>query len=117
VRDSILRTYLMEMYPEDYGIEPDYDLNPNAEVRIDWRKSIRWDDQEVREILEEEMYLPQHERLNGRKEFDTRKYRYKYQVLDIMLLLLKAKEKVMLLVKGIEVNFYLLSICIFFLIL
>ena len=45
--------------------------------------SIRWDDQEVREILEEEMYLPEHERLDGRREFDTRKYIFKYQVLDV----------------------------------
>ena len=93
VRDSILRTYLMEMYPEDYGIEPDYDLNPNAEVRIDWSKNIRWDDQEVREILEEEMYLPEHERLDGRKEFDTRKYRYKYQVLDIYAAAIKSNRE------------------------
>ena len=83
----------MEMYPEDYGIEPDYDLNPNAEVRIDWSKNIRWDDQEVREILEEELYLPEHERLDGRKEFDTRKYRYKYQVLDIYAAAIKSNRE------------------------
>jgi sulfatase modifying factor 1 len=93
VRDSILRAYLMEMYPEDYGIEPDYDLNPNANVRIDWSKKIRWDDEEVRNILEEEMYLPESERLNGRKEFDTREFVYKYQVLDIESAAVKAKRE------------------------
>jgi gliding motility-associated lipoprotein GldK len=83
VRDSILRTYLMEQYPEDYGIEPDYDVNPNGNVRINWGKKIRWDDESVRSILEEEMFLPPHERLDGVKQFDTREYKYKYQVLDI----------------------------------
>ena len=93
VRDSILRTYLMEMYPEDYGIEPDYDLNPNANVRIDWSKKIRWNDDEVRNILEEEMYLPEAERLNGRKEFDTREFVYKYQVLDVQAASSKSKRE------------------------
>lgn len=82
VRDSIARTLLMEMY-DDYAIEPDYDINPDGERRINWSQKIRWDESEVREVLEEEMYYSQHERHNGKREFDTRKYIYKYQVLDI----------------------------------
>lgn len=93
VRDSILRTYLMELNPEEYGIEPDYDLNPNGEVRINWNAKIRMDDEEVRGILEDEMYLPEHERLDGKREFDTRKYVYKYQLLDIQSAALKVNRE------------------------
>ena len=53
------------------------------EPRINWKEKIDWKDQEVREMLEEEMYFSQHERYNGKREFDTRKYIYKYQVLNI----------------------------------
>lgn len=85
VRDSILRYYLMEQLPEDYGIAvKDYaDGMETGDYRIDWSVKIRWDDEEVRRILEEEMYLPPHERLDARREFDTRKFVYKYQVLDL----------------------------------
>jgi formylglycine-generating enzyme len=93
VRDSIARKLLVDNGIEGYGIEPDYDLNPNAEDRIDWSQQLRYDDPEVREILEEEMYLPEHERLNGRREFDTRKYKYKYQVLDVQAAAIKEKRE------------------------
>ena len=93
VRDSILRTYLMEYDEEKYAIVPDYDLNPNGIPRINWDVKIRMDDQEVRDVLEEEMYLPENERLDGRKEFDTRKYVYKYQVLDVQAASNKSKRE------------------------
>jgi gliding motility-associated lipoprotein GldK len=93
VRDSILRTYLMEYDEEKYAIVPDYDLNPNGIPRINWDVKIRMDDQEVRDVLEEEMYLPENERLDGRKEFDTRKYVYKYQVLDVQAASSKSKRE------------------------
>ena len=93
VRDSIFRTYLMDYNLEVYGIEPDYDLDPNGKERINWDARIRMDEEEVREVLEENMYLPEHERLNGEKEFDTRKYRYKYQVLDVQAAANKANRE------------------------
>ena len=42
-------------------------------TRINWDRPIRWDDQEVREILEDEMYLPEHERFYSRRQLDSRK--------------------------------------------
>ena len=86
VRDSILRKQLANDYPEEYAMYDKDDLTREdryGENRIDWNKKIRWDDEEVRSVLDEVMYLPEHERLDARKEFNTRKYIYKYQVLDI----------------------------------
>ena len=95
VRDSILRHHLMEQLPEDYGIAvKDYaDGMETGDYRIDWSVKIRWNDEEVRRILEEEMYLPPHERLDGRREFDTRKYVYKYQILDVESAAVKANRE------------------------
>ena len=83
VRDSVVHTILGEEGIEGHLIEEDRYGNFLEPARINWNMRIRWDDQEVREILEEEFYLPENQRLNGRKEFDTRKYVYKYQVLDL----------------------------------
>jgi len=83
VRDSLAHTILGEAGIEGHLIEEDKYGNFLEPAKINWNMKIRWDDQEVREILEEEIYLPENERLNGRREFDTRKYIYKYQVLDI----------------------------------
>jgi len=83
VRDSIAHTILGENGIEGHLIEEDrygMFLDP---PRIDWGTRIRWDDEEVREILEEEMYLPVSERLDAKREFDTRKFIFKYQVLDV----------------------------------
>ena len=78
---------------EGHLIEEDKFGNFLEPAKINWNTKIRWNDQEVREILEEEMYLPQHERLNGRREFDTRKYVYKYQVLDVQAASSKSKRE------------------------
>ena len=86
VRDSILRKQLAIDYPEEYAMYDKDDLTLEdryGENRINWDKKIRWDEEEVRSVLDEVMYLPEHERLDARREFDTRKYIYKYQVLDI----------------------------------
>ena len=95
VRDSILRHYLVEQFPEDYGIPVlDYaDGMETGDYRIDWNQKIRWDDEEIRRILEEEMYLPENERLDGRREFDTREYIYKYQLMDIESAAVKANRE------------------------
>ena len=39
------------------------------------------------------MYLPENERLDGRREFDTREYIYKYQVMDIESAAVKANRE------------------------
>jgi len=95
VRDSILRYHLKEQYPEDYGIAVvDYaDQMETGDYRIDWSAKIRWNDEDVRRVLEEEMYLPPHERLDGSRDFDTRKYIYQYQVLDVESAAAKANRE------------------------
>ncbi|KRO70271.1 MAG: GldJ [Cryomorphaceae bacterium BACL11 MAG-121128-bin16] len=95
VRDSILRQYLVGEYPEEYGtaIVNYADGMETGDYRIDWTKKIRWDDEKVRTILEEEMFLPENERLDGQREFDTREYVYKYQVLDIESAAVKANRE------------------------
>ena len=95
VRDSILRQYLVEQYPEEYGtaIVNYADGMETGDYRIDWTKKIRWDDEKVRTILEEEMFLPENERLDGQREFDTREYVYKYQVLDIQSAAVKTNRE------------------------
>jgi gliding motility-associated lipoprotein GldK len=35
-------------------------------------------------VLEDEMYLPEHERFYSRRQFDTRKYNYRYEDVDIV---------------------------------
>ena len=93
VRDSLAHTILGEAGIEGHLIEEDRYGNFLEPAKIDWNTKIRWNDAEVREILEEEMYLPEHERLNGRREFDTRKYVYKYQVLDFQAAASKSKRE------------------------
>ena len=93
VRDSIAHFHLGEAGVEDHLIEEDEYGNYLEPARIDWGTRIRWDDEEVREILEEAMYLPQHERLDGGRSFDTRKYIYKYQILDLEAAAVKANRE------------------------
>ena len=79
VRDSIARVILGENGVEGYElIEEDEYGNFIDPPHIDWSRSIRWNDTEVREVLEDEMYLPEHERFYSRREFDSRKYNFTY---------------------------------------
>lgn len=93
VRDSLAHIILGEAGIEGHLIEEDEYGNFLEPAIIDWSTRIRWDDPEVREILAEEMYLPQVERLDGQIEFDTRDYVYKYQVLDIESAAAKANRE------------------------
>ena len=83
VRDSLAHIILGEAGIEGHLIEEDEFGNFLDPARINWKTKIRWNDQEVREILEEEMYLSSNERYNSTREFDTRKYIYQYEVLDL----------------------------------
>ena len=85
VRDSIARTILGDVNPEEFLIEE----NPKTgEVYdppyLNWKTDIDWssEDQDVRDALEE-MYLPEHERYFRRKEIDTRKLMYEYYWVDL----------------------------------
>ncbi len=85
VRDSIARTILGDVNPEEYLIEE----NPKTgEVYdppyLNWKTDIDWnsEDQDIRDALDE-MYLPEHERFFRRKEIDTRKLMYEYYWVDL----------------------------------
>jgi gliding motility-associated lipoprotein GldK len=93
VRDSIAHFYLGDNGVDDHLIEEDKYGNYLETPRINWNTRIRWDDEEEREILGEIMYLSENERMDGRREFDTRKYVYKYQVLDIESASVKTKRE------------------------
>ena len=80
VRDSIARILLGEAGIAGYELieEDKYDNFIDPPI-IDWSRPIRWDDQEVREVLEDEMYLPDHERFYSRRQIDSRKLNFVYE--------------------------------------
>ena len=97
VRDSILRKKLAEQYGDEgwalTNKDGDYLYDRNNMALIDWSKKINWKNENVRFILEQDMYIPEAERLDGRKEFDTRQFVYEYQVLDIESAAVKNSKK------------------------
>ena len=93
VRDSIARRILGDAGIEGHLIEEDEYGNFIEPALINWKEKIRWDDIEVREILEEEIYLPEHERFNRKREIDTRKLIYAYQEMDLKKAAQKANRE------------------------
>jgi len=81
VRDSIARTLLGDLFPEDYLIEEDEYGNLIDPPRLNWETEIIWDGEEEREALEE-MYYPEHERFYRRRQIDPRKLNYEYYWID-----------------------------------
>ena len=85
VRDSIARTILGDVNPEEYLIEENAKTGEVYDPPyLNWKTDIDWhsEDQDVRDALEE-MYLPEHERFFRRKEIDTRKLMYEYYWVDL----------------------------------
>ena len=83
VRDSIARVLLGDMNPEDYLIEEDRRTGEFFDPPfLNWSTRIDWDGEEDRDILME-MYLPEHERFQRKKEFDVRKFNYEYYWVDL----------------------------------
>jgi len=85
VRDSIARTILGEVLPDDYLIEE----NPKTgetynPPKLNWKTRIDWNsqNQDVRDALEQ-MYLPENERFFRHKEIDSRKLIYSYYWVDL----------------------------------
>ncbi len=85
VRDSIARTILGDVRPDDYLIEE----NPKTgetynPPKLNWKTKIDWNssDQDIRDALEE-MYLPENERFFRHKEIDSRKLIYSYYWIDL----------------------------------
>ena len=83
VKDSIAHRILGDAGIEGHLLEEDEYGNFIDPPIINWKEKIRWDEQEIREILEEEMYFSEHERFNSQREFDTRKFIYLYQEMDL----------------------------------
>ena len=81
VRDSIARRILVENGMEDYQMRFDDDEWKDI-PNLDWSKPINWDGEEESELLDE-LYLHENERFYSRKQFDTRKFIYSYQNIDI----------------------------------
>ena len=84
VRDSIARTLLADALVEGYEyIEEDRDGEPLDKPVLDWKPGLDYgdDDEEIMEALES-MYLPEEERIFGKKEFDPREWAYTYSWLD-----------------------------------
>lgn len=82
VIDSIAHTILGEAGIGEHIIEVDdygEDIDPPI---INWDEYIEWDEPEVREELVD-MYLPEHERFNRRREIDTRQLRFEYYWVDL----------------------------------
>ena len=98
VKDSILRKQLAEMKFDDpeYVMLDENDMpieDAYGKPLINWKGKINMDDMDVRSILEE-MYLTGSEVFDGRiKEFDTRKFTYKYQVIDLKSASVKFKRE------------------------
>lgn len=85
VRDSIARTLLGEVDPENFLVTE----NPKTGETYDppylnWKERIEWhsDNQDYRDALEE-MFIPEGERYFGKKEIDARKLFYEYYWIDL----------------------------------
>lgn len=85
VRDSIARTMLGEVAPEEYLIsENEKTGEVYDEPRLNWKTKIEWvsDNQDYRDALED-LYIPKEERFFGRKEIDARKLNFEYFWIDL----------------------------------
>ena len=83
VKDSIIHRILGEEHDEGHFITEDqygFEIDP---PQIDWDMRIDNEDPEIREILNEQMYLPEHERFYKRREIDTRKLDFEYYWIDL----------------------------------
>lgn len=83
VRDSMVRRLLGDINPEKYLIEEDPETGELYDPPfLNWETEIDWEDEETVQTLEE-LYLPENERYFRKKEFDTRKMKYRYFWIDL----------------------------------
>ncbi|MCQ2375842.1 MAG: SUMF1/EgtB/PvdO family nonheme iron enzyme [Salinivirgaceae bacterium] len=80
VRDSLAYRLLGEQI-DAYLISEDQYGEAIDPPFINWDEPIVWDGEEEKTILED-LYYPEHERINRRREFDTRKFVYNYFWVD-----------------------------------
>lgn len=85
VKDSIARTLLGAVRPQQYLIERNAKTGEVYDPpHLNWKTKIDWNskDQDIRDALEA-MYLPEKERYFRRKEIDSRKLMYTYYWVDL----------------------------------
>ncbi len=80
VRDSIARKLLGETYT-DFAITESASGVPLNEPIINWEDKIEWDDRDF-QLAMDELYVPEEEQFQFRKEIDTRKLIYDYYWVD-----------------------------------
>lgn len=81
VRDSILRYKLGDAGIEGF-FKADESGDPYDPPVIDWETEIDTENEEIADIVEE-IYYPENERFNNRKQVDTRKLIYTYFWIDL----------------------------------
>jgi gliding motility-associated lipoprotein GldK len=83
VRDSIARSLLGEINPEEFLIEENTETGELYDPPyLNWTTEIDWVNEENAQTLEE-MFLPENERYFRKKEIDTRKLKYQYFWIDL----------------------------------
>ncbi len=80
VRDKQAREILAQTYPEFLITEDKYGA-PLKEPQINWDERIEWNDYDFQMALED-LYLPEVDRFNFKREIDTRKLVYEYYWID-----------------------------------
>ena len=81
VRDSLIRKAIGDINEDYLVMEDDYGNEIDPAI-INWEIPIDYEDEEIKEIIDE-FYYPIDDRLNGRKEIDTRKLEYEYYWIDL----------------------------------
>jgi gliding motility-associated lipoprotein GldK len=83
VRDSVARSLLGEINPEEFLIEENTETGELYDPPfLNWTTEIDWENEENAQTLEE-MFLPENERYFRKKEIDTRKLKYQYFWIDL----------------------------------
>ncbi|MEN8116816.1 MAG: SUMF1/EgtB/PvdO family nonheme iron enzyme, partial [Bacteroidota bacterium] len=80
VREKKARELLGETY-SDFLITEDKYGNPLNEPKINWEERIEWDNRDYQMAMDE-LYIPEEEQFNFRREIDTRKLIYQYYWVD-----------------------------------
>ena len=80
VRDKKARELLGQTYT-DFIITEDKYGAPLEEPKINWEERIEWDEPEYQMAMEE-LYIPENERFNFKREVDARKLVYEYFWID-----------------------------------
>jgi len=83
VKDSMVRSLLGEINPEEYLIEENEETGELYDPPfLNWETDIDWQDEETVQATEE-LFLPENERYFRKKQIDTRKLRYRYFWIDL----------------------------------